>query len=130
MRNFEQGHRSSSSPALGVRDKEMARSAPHRPTHDAHRNGVYPLYADQPWMVEYVEPSANTQAAAAQAAASRWSARIASPVLWLWSRMRREWELQRGIMELRALDDRMLKDIGVSRCQIENPVRRGDHCGW
>ena len=107
------------------RDELERNSRPHYPTEDAHRNGVYPLYTDHPWLVEIAVPSAN-----AQAAAPRWSTRIASPVLRLWSMMRREWEVRRAIAELQALNDYMLKDMGISRCQIENAVKRGDRRGW
>jgi uncharacterized protein YjiS (DUF1127 family) len=63
-------------------------------------------------------------------AGARRYARIASPVVRLLSRMRREWELQRAIMELKALDDLTLRDMGVPRCQIENLVRGYDHREW
>ncbi len=96
----------------------------HGPSEDAHRNGVVPLYADRPWIIENVVPTANAQATA------RWNARIASAVLGLWSAMRREREVKLAIMQLRTLNDHTLRDIGVPRCQIENAVRHGDHCGW
>ena len=43
-------------------------------------------------------------------------------------RMRRERDSGLAIAELRALDDRMLRDLGISRCDIESFERRGDVC--
>ena len=40
-----------------------------------------------------------------------------------WSSMRQAVERRRAIAELRALDDRALRDIGVYRCNIEHIVR-------
>ena len=43
-------------------------------------------------------------------------------------RIRRERDSGLAIAELRALDDRMLRDLGISRCDIESFERRGDVC--
>jgi uncharacterized protein YjiS (DUF1127 family) len=43
-----------------------------------------------------------------------------------WSRMRSRRDSRLGIAELRSLDDRSLRDIGISRCDIEYFVRHGD----
>jgi uncharacterized protein YjiS (DUF1127 family) len=37
--------------------------------------------------------------------------------------------MRRAIAELEALDDRMLKDIGIRRCEIESIVRHGKFYG-
>jgi uncharacterized protein YjiS (DUF1127 family) len=42
-----------------------------------------------------------------------------------WSSMRQAAVRRRAIAELRALDDRALRDIGVYRCHIEQIVRHG-----
>jgi uncharacterized protein YjiS (DUF1127 family) len=42
-----------------------------------------------------------------------------------WSSMRQAVERRRAIAELRALDDRALRDIGVYRCHIEQIARHG-----
>jgi uncharacterized protein YjiS (DUF1127 family) len=42
-----------------------------------------------------------------------------------WSSLRQAVERRRAIAELRALDDRALRDIGVYRCNIERIVRHG-----
>jgi uncharacterized protein YjiS (DUF1127 family) len=41
------------------------------------------------------------------------------------ARIRKEWRIRRGIEELMALDDRMLRDIGVSRSNVEYVARYG-----
>ena len=38
-----------------------------------------------------------------------------------------EWMVKRAIAELQALDDHMLKDIGLTRGEIESCVRHGRH---
>jgi uncharacterized protein YjiS (DUF1127 family) len=58
-----------------------------------------------------------------------WSARIRSRVVRLWSAFRRMRQMRRAIAELEVLDDRMLKDIGICRCEIESIVRYGDFYG-
>ena len=55
-----------------------------------------------------------------------WSGAIASSlVAWRW-RLRRERDIRSAIGALESLDDWMLKDIGIHRCQIEHVVRYGD----
>lgn len=40
-----------------------------------------------------------------------------------------EWVVKRAIAELQGLDDHMLRDIGLTRSEIESCVRRGQrHC--
>ena len=51
-----------------------------------------------------------------------WLWRIAAA--W-WSSMRRAVERRRAIAEMRALDDRALRDIGVYRCDIDQIARHG-----
>ena len=51
-----------------------------------------------------------------------WPARISSItriVAELWSKMRREHEIRRLSAAWETIDDRTLKDIGISRCEIE-----------
>jgi uncharacterized protein YjiS (DUF1127 family) len=50
---------------------------------------------------------------------------IASIVSRYWSSMLRERELRKGISVLQTFDDHMLKDIGVSRHEIEKVGRHG-----
>jgi uncharacterized protein YjiS (DUF1127 family) len=57
-----------------------------------------------------------------------WRASIRSLVAKFRSRTRRERDRGRAIAELPALDNRMLRDLGVSRCDIEYFARRGDVC--
>ena len=39
-----------------------------------------------------------------------------------------EWRIYRSIEQLRAFDDHMLKDIGVTRLEIDTVVRYGRDC--
>jgi uncharacterized protein YjiS (DUF1127 family) len=55
-----------------------------------------------------------------------WSARVRARVVRLWSTVCRARQRRRAIAELEALDDRILKDIGIHRSQIESVVRRGN----
>ena len=52
-----------------------------------------------------------------------WSAWVRSRVVSLWSAFCRARQMWRAIAELEALDDRILKDIGIRRCEIESIVR-------
>jgi uncharacterized protein YjiS (DUF1127 family) len=44
----------------------------------------------------------------------------------LWSALCREWQTQRTIVRLEALDDHMLKDIGIHRSQIPSVAKHGN----
>ena len=59
-----------------------------------------------------------------------WLARIASTISGFWSRGRRERSVRLTSAELRALDDRMLKDIGLRPIQIESALLHGERVGW
>jgi uncharacterized protein YjiS (DUF1127 family) len=59
-----------------------------------------------------------------------WLARIASTIARFWSRSRLERHVRLMSAELRALDDRMLKDIGLQRCQIESAIPHGGRAEW
>jgi uncharacterized protein YjiS (DUF1127 family) len=72
---------------------------------------------------EDIERSEKTRAAAAG-----WSTSIASFLANLRSRIRRGRDSRPAIAELRAFDDRGLRDIGISRCDIEHPAGHGDRC--
>jgi uncharacterized protein YjiS (DUF1127 family) len=63
-----------------------------------------------------------------QTASPNSSAGIVSPLAELRSRLRRERERSRTMMELKALDDRTLRDIGISRHPVGYFPRNGDHC--
>jgi uncharacterized protein YjiS (DUF1127 family) len=56
---------------------------------------------------------------------SRKSALVTSWVRCLWSVLCRRWLMSQARRELCELDDHMLKDIGIHRCQIESVVRHG-----
>jgi uncharacterized protein YjiS (DUF1127 family) len=57
-----------------------------------------------------------------------WRASIGSLLARFRSRIRRERDSGLSIAELRALDNRMLRDLGISRCDIEYLAGRGDLC--
>jgi uncharacterized protein YjiS (DUF1127 family) len=76
-----------------------------------------------PVAVEYV-----VRSEAPGAASPGWSASITSLAGKLWSRARAVRERRLAMAELRSLDDRALRDIGISRCDIEYFARDGDRC--
>jgi uncharacterized protein YjiS (DUF1127 family) len=55
---------------------------------------------------------------------SRFTARIAHLIAWI----RTEHRVRRDLAELRAADDRLLADIGLSRSEIDDVVRHGRRC--
>jgi len=61
-----------------------------------------------------------------------WAYPLRAAVTWLIH----EWRVHRSIQQLRGLDDHMLKDIGLTRMEIEAVVRFGRPCdearwrGW
>jgi uncharacterized protein YjiS (DUF1127 family) len=63
-----------------------------------------------------------------RAAALGWSASITSLLAKFRSRMRGGRDRRLAIMEQRNLDGRTLRDIGISRCDIEYFARHGDRC--
>ena len=68
---------------------------------------------------------------APRAASTGWRAFITSFLARFRSRIRRGRDSRLAIAELRALDDRRLRDIGISRGDIEyveHPASRGDRC--
>jgi uncharacterized protein YjiS (DUF1127 family) len=54
------------------------------------------------------------------------SGAIGSSIVAWWRRLRRERNIRSAIAALESLDDWMLKDVGIHRCQIEHVVRYGD----
>ena len=72
---------------------------------------------------EHIERSERTHAAVAG-----WSPSIASFLASLRSRIRCGRDSRLTIAKLRALDDRRLRDIGISRSDIEHLAGRGDRC--
>ena len=72
---------------------------------------------------EYTERSEGTRTASAGSSTSN-----ASFLVRFRSRIRRGRDSRLAIAELRAFDDRRLRDIGISRCDIEHPASRGDRC--
>jgi uncharacterized protein YjiS (DUF1127 family) len=61
-----------------------------------------------------------------------WTYLLKAVVIWLVH----EWRIHRSIEQLRGFDDHMLKDIGLTRMEIEAVVRHGRDCdemrrrGW
>jgi uncharacterized protein YjiS (DUF1127 family) len=72
---------------------------------------------------EYAERSEGTRAASAGSSTSG-----ASFIARFRSRIRGWRDRRLAIVELRALDDRALRDIGISRCDIEHLAGHGDRC--
>ena len=61
---------------------------------------------------------------------SGWLARIASGIAGVWSRCGRKRHAWVMSADLQALDDRMLKDIGLQRCGIERALLHGERLEW
>jgi uncharacterized protein YjiS (DUF1127 family) len=102
-------------PGEFIDDQELDRNSLRcRHTQNDHGSGA-------PWLNASHSPTSGNskRSARAQTASPGWSARITSPVARFWSRMRRELGARQRITHLEALDDRTLKDIGISRYQIE-----------
>jgi uncharacterized protein YjiS (DUF1127 family) len=59
-----------------------------------------------------------------------WLARIASTIARFWSGSRQGRHVRLVSAELQALDDRMLKDIGLQRYRIERAVLNGGQAEW
>jgi uncharacterized protein YjiS (DUF1127 family) len=57
--------------------------------------------------------------------APRWYVSIKTVVMFVLSKIRDELAIRQAMSELRDLDDRMLRDIGLSRCDIAS-IRRHD----
>ena len=66
-----------------------------------------------------VRPADLPRAPTGRAGHQRWIARLATLPARLWAKLRLGQERRRAARELAALSDRMLEDIGVSRCDIE-----------
>jgi uncharacterized protein YjiS (DUF1127 family) len=67
-----------------------------------------------------IKPDGFTQFEIARADFPSWSAWITSSPAKFWASMRREHERRQARAALAVLDDRMLKDIGVSRHEIDD----------
>ena len=55
---------------------------------------------------------------------SRWLIRPFAAIAKAGAAVRAEWRARRAAAELASLDDHMLRDIGVRRCEIQGLVRR------
>ena len=67
---------------------------------------------------------------------SRWLMRLFAALAKARLAVQSELRARRGAAELASMDDRMLRDIGISRSEIDSLVRwpvagaRGAHLGW
>jgi uncharacterized protein YjiS (DUF1127 family) len=104
------------------------RAAPERPPKD-HKAQLSPPRREvtQPDRMFVQEAPARTEypIRTQQAPnARRWYVSISAMVMFLVSKMRDELAIRQAMAELRDLDDRMLRDIGLSRCDIASVRRR------
>jgi uncharacterized protein YjiS (DUF1127 family) len=106
----------------------------HEPTQDSelHRPSAIGRQSDTPWLTASFSRIAEdpSRSAELRTASPGWSATIASPFIRIWSRMRRARMKRLTITRLEALDDHVLKDIGLHRSQIEGVARHHDGCNW
>jgi uncharacterized protein YjiS (DUF1127 family) len=104
------------------------------PTQDSElrRPSAIGRQSDVPWLTtSYPRIAEDPSRSAEPRTASRGrSATIASPFIKFWSRMRRARMTRLTITRLEALDDYMLKDIGLHRSQIEGVARHHDRYNW
>ena len=106
----------------------------HEPTRDSElrRPSAIGRQSDTPWLTASYSRIAEdpSRSAELRAASPGWSATIASPFVRIWSRVRRARMIRLTITRLEALDDHMLKDIGLHRSQIEGVARHHDGYNW
>jgi len=106
----------------------------HEPTQDSElrRPSAIGRQSDAPWLTASYSRIAEDplRSAEPRTASPGWSATIASPFISFWSRMRRARMIRPTITRLEALDDHMLKDIGLHRSQIESVARHHDRYNW
>jgi uncharacterized protein YjiS (DUF1127 family) len=93
----------------------------------AYAQAMYPVFVD----LDEHDPAGGSQperSEPAPAASPGWGASIASLAGKLQSSMRRGRDRRLAMAELRTLDDRSLRDMGISRYDIEHIARHGDRC--
>lgn len=77
-------------------------------------------------VIRPVRPADTARPTAARANRPRWALRVASLAARLWSKLLHGHEQRRASWALNALNDRMLKDIGMSRSDIEYLQQGGE----
>ena len=106
----------------------------HEPTQhsELRRPSAIGRRSDAPWLTASYSRIAEdpSRSAELRTASPGWSATIVSPFIRIWSRMRRAQMKRLTITRLEALDDHMLKDIGLHRSQIEGVARHHDGYNW
>jgi uncharacterized protein YjiS (DUF1127 family) len=100
-------------------------SRPRWQEQGEHGSNMPWLNASQPRMNEAAERSAR-----ARTTSPGWSAKVVASVARFWSKMRDERETRLTMTKLEALDDHMLKDIGLHRSQVESIVRHRESYRW
>ena len=100
------------------RDAVVAQSGQRRRWDDA---------ASVTFHADFLKSDASTRFEGAIVDFPRWGAWAASLPGKLWSRVLCELDIRRKTAELEAFDDRALRDIGLSRCEIDLAVRHGRH---
>jgi uncharacterized protein YjiS (DUF1127 family) len=90
------------------------------PRHSAH--AVAAIAAEWPCEMQ-AEPQVEARPA-------RWRISLKAILIACWSRWCRAHDRRRAVEELRGMDDRTLRDIGISHSDIEHILRNGEHTEW
>jgi uncharacterized protein YjiS (DUF1127 family) len=100
-------------------------AAPERPPK-SHKAQLSPPQREavQSDQTSSQEASVRAQYPLQAPSAPRWYVSISSMVMFLLSKVSDELAIRQAMAELRDLDDRMLRDIGLNRCEIGSIRRR------
>lgn len=107
---------------LIYRQEPKQSSQPGGHDKDVNGSGMLSRRGSHPMTNEDATRSADMQIALAVP--------VMSPVASFWSRVRRRRKEKLTITKLEALDDHLLRDIGLHRCQIRSVARHGDLYRW
>jgi uncharacterized protein YjiS (DUF1127 family) len=110
--------------------RTVRRAAPERPPKDHTAQLSPPQRAATDSNRQFAqEASVRAEYTLKAPSAPRWYVSISAMVMFLLSKVSEELAIRQAMTELRELDDRMLRDIGLSRHDIGS-IRRRDPIGY